>query len=76
MMAKPQNRNNYKYSAPPPNHDDLVFQTCAFDPRIGGPRVHSQLSPQFFNGILGDKTLTWQLGDKIKRAGKVLTDTK
>ena len=71
-MAKPQNRQNYKNLSPPPSQDDLAFQTCAFDPRIGGPRVHSQLSPQFYNGILGDKTLTWNLGDRIKRAGKAL----
>jgi len=71
-MAKPQNRQNFKLLEPPPSRDDLVFQTCAFDPRIGGPGVHSQLSPQFYNGLLGDKSLTWNLGDKIRRAGKVL----
>ena len=73
-MAKPQNRTNWKAFEPPPSRDDLAFQTCAFDPRIGGPRIHSQLSPQFYNGIMGDKTLTWNLGDRIKRAGKVLLE--
>ena len=71
-MAKPQNRQNYKDVAPPPSQEDLMFQTCAFDPRIGGPKVHSQLSPQFYNGLMGNKTLSWNLGDKISRAGKVL----
>ena len=71
-MAKPQNRQNFKAWEPPPSIDDLSFQTCAFDPRIGGPKVHSQLSPQFYNGLMGNKTLSWNLGDKISRAGKVL----
>lgn len=71
---RPVNRQNWKAFPPPPSTEDLVFQTCSFDPRIGGPRVHSQLSPQFYNGIMGDKTLGWSLGERLRAAGQVLRD--
>ena len=74
FIVQTKRKNNYCPIDPPPSVEDLLFQTCAFDPRIGGPKVTGNLSPQAHAGLYGDKTLKWNLGDKIRRAGKVLEE--
>lgn len=55
---------------PPPNAEDLKFQNDTFYARYG--YKPGALSPGFFNSIFSDKTLAWEIGSRVSKAGDIL----
>lgn len=63
--------NNWKVTAPPPSMDDLKFQSESWYARYSH-RAGPHLSPGFNNGVFRDKTLTWEIGNRISGAAAIL----